>query len=599
MSSNKIYLKIPIGVIYYVCDPRTPRLNLYITQHAEDICDWIWRRLIEKMPEIKPLGGLHLLSYNQYTLPLYRPNNLDYKVVTTHALLSDRDKQRLKIYIGDIQANQSSPYCIDACPMFFFRCPHPAQARFGFNTKRAMKKEYFGETVFIQYWPGDLPESFKESSEFYADEIYEFMNVILHALFNHWNRPDIGITRENALKYAGVEDPHERFEEFKKAVWKAEAFIRETKYLNSDIQEFGFFEDEFLFDKIIDPDGNELKLSKTDNGRIVTLDIYTSDIEWPETIDGFPLESRIFYSQEIGFTNALFRLHNDDINYENPIIDLDRIRVPRFDLFSYFFTQKEDQNNAIDDYLKLASFYREETRNQLDRLVERIKSCDNTQKTENSNKANKANEVKEVKLNFQPLHFFNEELFNTDERKQDLRNALLPIIKKQELKEALPPDFKQVETKQDWYAVLRGAQSVAVKKDKLGKWHKVLSEKKTPDVAMFEDLCMLMPELAEDVNIFPINDTIAEDGKEAKATSSEKYKTLRKALSEERKRWTIKDKGELFVQDWEKTEYIPSTTESITGKRINNKKEKYDRMFQIGKKVKEALEQLRDKYIQS
>lgn len=179
----------------------------------------------------------------------------------------------------------------------------------------------------------------------------------------------------------------------------------------------------------------------------------------------------------------------------------------------------------------------------------------------------------------QPFRFFNEQFFCNDERKQELNEVLQPI-------------FKQVEKRQDWYAVLRGAQSVKEGKDKFGKKHKVLADK-VSDVAMFDDLSMLMPELAESANIFPIDD------KEAEATPSSKYKSLRNALSDERKRWTIKGKGELLVTEWEKTEYIPSTTESIPGKRINNKEEKYRRMLQIGKDIMAALEQLRDKYIQS
>lgn len=158
--------------------------------------------------------------------------------------------------------------------------------------------------------------------------------------------------------------------------------------------------------------------------------------------------------------------------------------------------------------------------------------------------------------------------------------------------ETLQPIIEQVKERQDWYAVLRGAQSVEVVNDKFGKKHKVLAEK-AYDVAMFEDLCMLFPELKDNTTIFPINDTKNE------AKPSDKYNTLRKAISEERNRWTIKGKGELFVTDWEKTEYIPSTTEFITGKRINNKEEKYRRMLQIGEKVMAALEQLLNSYIQS
>lgn len=180
---------------------------------------------------------------------------------------------------------------------------------------------------------------------------------------------------------------------------------------------------------------------------------------------------------------------------------------------------------------------------------------------------------------FQPLHFFNEILFSTDDRKHELMETLQPVI-------------KQVKEKRDWYAVLRGAQSVNEGIDKFGRKHKVLADKAS-DVAMFDDLCMLMPELAENANIFPIDDNKAE------ATSSEKYNTLRKAVSAERTRWTIAEKGELLVQDWEKTEYIPSRNVSIPGKRINNKEDKYGRMLKIGKNVMEALEQLRDKYIQS
>lgn len=179
-----------------------------------------------------------------------------------------------------------------------------------------------------------------------------------------------------------------------------------------------------------------------------------------------------------------------------------------------------------------------------------------------------------------PLHFFNEKIFCTDGRKMELKDALQSVID------------KDVEKRQDWYAVLRGAQSVKEGIDKLGKKHKVLAEKAS-DVAMFEDLCMLFPELKDNTTIFPINET------ENEAKPSDKYKTLRKSVSEERKHWKIKGKGELLVTEWEKTEYIPSTTESNTGKRIDNKEEKYRRMLRIGKKVKEALEQLLNSYIQS
>ncbi len=157
--------------------------------------------------------------------------------------------------------------------------------------------------------------------------------------------------------------------------------------------------------------------------------------------------------------------------------------------------------------------------------------CNNTTTTTFDSVNNADRETKDPEVieetsvtyqHFRKLIFFNEKLFNTDERKQDLRNALLPII-------------NDVQKRQDWYAVKRGAESVKERKDKLGRKYKVVADSPS-NVAVFEDLYMLFPWLNEREKLFPINNL------EETATHSSKFKGLRMALCGEQKRWTIKGK---------------------------------------------------------
>lgn len=570
MSDSKIYLKIPIGVIYYVCDPRTPRRNLYIIKNAEFISEQLWNRLLESMPEIAPLGGLHLYVHCQYAIPTNK-SRVQYlhRVQATHQSLSDADRKRIGTYIGELKAEKENPGCTEIFPQFFFRCPHPDQAVFGFDTTQGLEQEHYGETIFLWGESQDFDGCNNEQNE---DRIWNIIYHLYKAILYHWTREDIGITSASSLKYPGVADPRLRFDNFKRAVWNGEAMIQKTKYLNVITQEFGRCEnDEFRFEKITDSEGKEIKLDKTSAGTIIPIGMYNQEPVCYE--DDARFYSRICYFKDFGLTNALFRNDFIDYDYDNPDIYIGSQCIRRHNLFSHYFPDEKAQNEAIDFYLKIAFEQREEVGNQYDRLVERLKHPIEMQTCIGS--------PSPTETTFRPLVFFNEKLFNSDERKRELRDTL---------RTALGQDLTH---KCEWYAVLRAAQCIDTERDRYGNKYNVLSAK-TFDVDFFVDLDMLLPELKNNPDVFAIDDETA-------ATSSDRFKKMRDAVSREKQRWKVKNQQgiseELKVQDWERTEYIPCKQEVIPGKRINNADEKYRIMVHIAKRTMTALTDLLRKLV--
>lgn len=186
--------------------------------------------------------------------------------------------------------------------------------------------------------------------------------------------------------------------------------------------------------------------------------------------------------------------------------------------------------------------------------------------------------MEEVKTpSFQSLIFFSEHLFCTDERKEALRNLLLPIV------------TQRIEIKADWYAVLRGIQCVKDAKDKFGKKNGVITEG-TSEVALFADIASLVPEVLKLEKIFPIDENTKRD------TLSDRYNALRKAVSDERPRWTVGGR-ELDVCEWKKTEFNPCISGTTNLMRINNKSRKYERMSGIASDVMVGIITLRKEWL--
>lgn len=364
----KIYLKIPIGVIYYVCDPRTPRRNLCFMENANYICDKLWRMLLQKMPEIEPLGGLRLYFHRQYILPPRTSKNHRNEYCSTHESLTEKERKVIGKYISEIKAanvEEKTGITIGMIPMFFFRCPHPGQARLGFDTKKAVEEgEFVGETVFLWGWADDMSEQ-----EIHGGGRLDRIIYLLYcAIFFHWNREDIGITSINALKCLGSDNPNIRYENFKKAVWKGEAFIQKLIYLNPNDLDFGVREeDEYVFEKITDLKGKPL--DKISDGDEIQIELYSQEDEYSEAGE-FCFVSRVSSSDKGVFTNALFRITFIDLELDDSL----SYDFGCSDLFSYFFPKKEEQNKAIDYYLRLQEIENEKYREYTHSLSYSIKT---------------------------------------------------------------------------------------------------------------------------------------------------------------------------------------------------------------------------------
>lgn len=378
MSSNKIYLKIPIGVIYYVCDPRTPRLNLYFMQNAESICDYLWTKLLKDMPEIEPLGGLYLHFFRPYSLPTEKKKNgYGYTVTSSHKSLPETEKKLISAYIGEIEAEKIETGSTEIVPTFFFRCPHPNQAILGFDVTQGMQQEYFGETLFLWKENKDLENLIPDNETNNNDKVNEILYHLYKSILFHWNRDDVGITRANSLKYPGIEDPNKRFENFKRAVWKGEAMIQKSIYRCTDglYPEFGEREeDEFIFYKITDSEGKETALEKGSDGTIIPIETYYL-YDRDNWVDCSSFDSRICYCKDYGLTNALFRIEVVNYRFENPeVLYKEGKYIRRSNLFSHFFPNKEEQDAAIDNYLQLVKIEAEEHKKQFNRLVDSFKN---------------------------------------------------------------------------------------------------------------------------------------------------------------------------------------------------------------------------------
>lgn len=568
-------LEIPIGIIIYVWDPRRPGFNKLIATQKEDICKELWNRVFEKHPEIAPLQKFDLIISIPFECDpddKYESNSLDFfchidSRINRVFTIREREKE---------SKSMSENFYM---PAFYFRCAHYQQAKLASNDP-----SYEPETGYTMRlcMEGDycMTHDLVPDKKAFVEDL---SRAICSNLEKHSQIPKVEL-----LKYAYLGDNY--VSKALTQMWQGEMLLRKgTRYEYSQLSQGSFtLCNVKRFDKNYMP-SREIVLLKIKYDVLDNKSPYhTHDVYEPYSyiFDGSLTSEFIWHPERKKYApkNLCLNLKilwdaltkNDSYKIGGEIlVPHEQHAIEDQSLLRLFSDASKESFGCYESYLGYVRNLFDSGHHLITTFLECQERAAGTDCPPQAYLRRRANRPSAL----QPFRFFNEQFFSTDERKQELKGALQPVIEK-------------VKTKQDWYAVLQGAQSVKEGKDKFGKKHKVLVDKAS-DVAMFDDLSMLMPELAESANIFPIDD------KEAEATPSSKYKSLRNALSDERKRWTIKGKGELLVTEWEKTEYIPSMTESNTSKRINNKEEKYRRMLKIGKDIMAALEQLRDKYIQS
>lgn len=67
-------INIPLGVFFFICDPRYPQLALEVIQHKDDLEIELWKFMVGLMPECKALGGVRIQiidTYNEWSKAIW------------------------------------------------------------------------------------------------------------------------------------------------------------------------------------------------------------------------------------------------------------------------------------------------------------------------------------------------------------------------------------------------------------------------------------------------------------------------------------------------------------------------------------------------